>query len=158
MKRKTKIPFVENFMKQKVLFQISSLSGTRLTKLTPPQGQPLMRARKCCKVTVRKAENAHLGRCSVLVQGTRGQEAPGRSVGKGGGGCGVSGELKPRIARCCGPGSLLGMVLAKGWLRLRAGRLLPGDTSILWHELVRWLICPVPLCPLSSQQLCLIPT
>lgn len=140
MKRKKQIPSVENFLKQKVLFQISLPSGTRLTKLTPPQAQCFMRACKChegrmqshCEESRGHTPQPPFSACSRLT-GPRSFWAVGW---EGRSGCRVSGELKPGVAGRCGPGSLLETVLVQGWSRLRAVRLLPGDANILWQELV----------------------
>lgn len=162
MKRKKNIPSVENSIKQKVLSQSSLPLGTHLRKLTPPRGQSLMRACKCgkgCGQSHREEGRECTAQLPLSACSRRTGPRSSWAVGwEGRSGCGVSGELKPGVAGCCGPGSLLESVLAKGWLRLRAVRLLPGDVDILWHELVPWLICPVPLCPPSPEQLCIIPT
>lgn len=37
--------------------------------------------------------------------------------------------------------------------RLKAISLLLGDANLLWHELVLWQVCPIPMCPRRIEQL-----
>lgn len=43
-------------------------------------------------------------------------------------------------------------ILEKGKLRLKAVTA-RSDASLLWCELALWLVCPVPVCPLTMEQL-----
>ena len=122
--------------------------------LTPPEVQSLTTAFKHramgshCEernVTQLLLRERPLGTCYRLPTPT-----PPRS-GCGWGRAG-SQEPKPGIAQCSGPCSPSKMILAKEKLRLKAITA-QSDASLLRGELVLWLVCPIPMCPLTVEQL-----